>query len=173
MQQRLTIYSRLRAFHWKCTHGLVYANKELTRFGHKDTSNCTFCKTPGQTFEHLLNECNITAKFWLDLQGQFPNIFNPGEITDKARLTAMLWNDDELFVTRNYLMLLAKHYIYNCNLHDDEPSIQAFSRNVIKNEKVERTISSKKDKLDVHFEKWEPILNGLSIGIPNLYTDHL
>ena len=172
MQSDLTIYSRLRAFHWKMVHGLVYANKELFRFGHKEESNCFLCTTPKQTFQHLLASCPyIEGSVWRKLVQLFPNIITSEDLQEKAKVTAMLWTDDELFLTRNFLMLITKNYIYDCNLKEAKPSIQGLKSVLLSYEKIEKSIATKKDKLDRHFDKWEPILNAMSLGIPQYYSN--
>ena len=98
----------------------------------------------------------------------FPNIYNPEDINRQSKETAIL-ECDEMFITKNFLLLTFKKYVYDLNNREGKPFFSEFIKNLLLIEKVEKTIAGNKDKLEVHYNKWEPILNAMSLGIPLKY----
>ena len=165
MQTGLTISSKHRAFHWRQAHGLLYGNKHLHRFGYKSNSECHLCLTPKQTFEHLMIQCPVVTALWDEMQMTFSGVLAGGEITEKAKMTAILDCEDS-FQTKNFLLLCFKKFIYDCNINGTRPFICQFLEQLKRLEKVEKKIAESKDRLGLHYQKWEDILNSMSIGIP-------
>ena len=165
MQTGLTISSKLRAFHWRQAHGLLYGNKELNRFGFKRNSECQLCSTPKQTYEHLMIQCPEIKSMWKELATVFSSVFREGEMTEKAKITAILDCEDG-FQSKNFLMMCFKKFIYDSNINEVRPQFCQFLERLKRLEKVERKIAESKNKSEVHFRKWEDILNAMSLGVP-------
>ena len=155
---QVTTSTKLRAFHWKLTHGLVYANKMLFKFGYSDESNCFLCTTPNQTFEHLLLECPLIEEFWNTIENEFPNIFSY-KISDLDKeLGDPVSGDDDTFMDKHLLLLIIRNYIHHCNLNENKPSFTGVACHIRYFERIEYDIASRKGHLDSHFSKWEEIL---------------
>ena len=161
----LTVSTKLRAFHWRLTHGLLYGNKQLHKFGIKDDSNCNLCTTPLQSWQHLMTECSTTRTFWDMIEAEFANIFD-ARITNLEKEIGSINEDDDMYIQKNLLLLIVRQYIYHCNLDDISPTIVGLISKVRFYERIEYDIASRKDSIDKHFAKWEEILHCLSIGTP-------
>ena len=163
---KLTNSTKLRAFHWRTTHGLLYGNKQLSRFGIKDDSNCNFCTTPLQTWQHVMTECSTIHTVWRVLEVEFGDIFNDG-ITNLGKELGALDEEDDMSLQKNLLLLIARQYIYKCNLEDETPTAAGLLAKIRFFERIEYDIASRKNAVELHFAKWEEILHCLSIGSPN------
>jgi len=163
---KLTNFTKLRAFHFRTTHGLLYGNKQLHRFGIKEDSNCNFCTTPLQTWQHIMTECSTTNTVWRVLEVEFADIFN-ARITNLEKEIGFMEDDDDMSLQKNLLLLIARHYIYKCNLEDKIPTKTGLLAKIRFYERIEYDIANRKSSVEMHFAKWEEILQCLSIGSPN------
>ena len=162
---QLTTNTKLRSFHFRLTHGLLYGNKQLNIFGYKDESNCQLCTTPLQTFQHLLIDCPAILELWNRIEKEFSNIIDE-PLTNKEKELGYLEEDEELFIVRNLLLLIVRFYIYKCNLDNIEPTYTGLIIKLRYYEKIEHDIATRNDTVENHFLKWEEILNSLSLGTP-------
>jgi len=161
----ITTCTKIRAFHFRLTHGLLYGNKQLCRFGYKEESNCFLCTTPLQTFQHLLIDCPFIAKLWQDIENEFGNIIDQ-PITNIEKELGCLDENDEYFVDKNLLLIITRLYIYQCNMEESIPSLMGLTCKLRYYERIEYDIEMRKNSVDNHFIKWENILNSLAHGIP-------
>ena len=143
----------------------MYGNKQLHRFGIKENSNCYFCTTPLQTWQHIMTECSSINTFWSMVEAEFNDIFID-RITDVEKELGTLGEDD-LNLQKNLLLLIIKQYIYTCNLDEVMPTMAGLMAKIRFYERIEYDIASRKNAVEMHFAKWEEILFCLSIGIPN------
>ena len=162
---QLTICTKLRAFYWKLNHGLIYGNKQLHRFGIKENSNCHFCTTPLQTWQHIMIECSAIQTIWCMVEAEFSSIFND-RITDVEKELCAFDNDDT-HTQKNLILLIVKQYIYKCNLDEVSPTWAGLIAKIRLLERVEYDIGCRKNSVESHFAKWEEILFCLSIGTPD------
>ena len=162
----LTTNTKLRSFHLRLTHGLLYGNKHLKIFGYREDSNCQLCTTPLQTFQHLLIDCPVILQLWNKIEQEFPNIFDE-PLTNREKELGYLDKDEDLFIIKNLLLLIVRFHIYKCNLDKIEPTYAGLISKLRYYERIEHDIATRKDKVENHFLKWEEILNSLSLGVPN------
>ena len=60
----VSIDAKMQSFILQYLAGLTYANKDYHRFGHLESSKCTFCDEVTQTRDHLFLDCLKVSKFW-------------------------------------------------------------------------------------------------------------
>ena len=161
----LTTSTKLRSFHIRLTHGLLYGNKHLNKFGYKEDSNCQLCTTPLQTFQHLMIECPIILQLWKKVEDGFANVFE-APLSNLEKELGCVDENDECYIAKNLLLLIIRKYIYHCNLDEITPTFAGLISKVRYYERIEYDISARNDSVERHFSKWEDILNSLSIGIP-------
>ena len=60
--------------------------------------------------------------------------------------------------TKNYIIILAKYYIFRCKYATEIPNFNAFKMYLFRKINIEKHIAQSKDKLHIHNIKWEPFL---------------
>jgi len=162
---QITTNTKLRSFHIRLTHGLLYGNKHLNLFGIKENSNCQLCTEPLQTFQHLMIDCPAITQLWKKIEREFSNIIVAPLLNVEKEL-GILEEEEEYFYDKNLLLLIARRYIYQCNLDETIPTYAGLICNIRFYERIEYQISTQNDSVEKHFLKWEEILYCLSIGNP-------
>jgi len=161
----ITTSTKIRSFHVRLTHGLLYGNKQLNKFGYKEESNCQLCTTPLQTFQHLMIECEAIADLWRRIEREFSNIFEE-PLSNTEKELGCVEKEDEYFISKNLLLLIVRRYIYQCNIDGTNPTYAGVISYLRMHERIEYAIASRSDAVEKHFLKWEEILNSLHIGTP-------
>jgi len=111
-------------------------------------------------------ECPAIAEFWKTIEREFPNIFDTA-ITDLDKELGNTRDEEEdTFIDKHLLMMIARKYIYQCNIDETEPTFTGLACQLRYYERVEYEIAVKHDGVDNHFAKWEEIRSSLSLGIP-------
>jgi len=110
-------------------------------------------------------DCETIAQLWRRLEKDFSNIFEE-PLTNIDKELGCADKDDEQFFTKNLLLVLARRYIYQCNIDETTPTYAGTISYIRMNERMEYEIASRNDAVEKHFLKWEEILNSLSIMTP-------
>ena len=82
-----------------------------------DSPQCTFCKNEIEFLEHLFYSCEITRSFWVALRSWLMECNINLEPLSVVNVLFGIFIADEDFVIVNYLILVAKFYIYCCQLY--------------------------------------------------------
>ena len=160
----LTTTTKLRSFHIRLSHGLLYGNKHLNIFGYKEESNCQLCTAPLQTFQHLMIDCEPISQLWRRIETEFANIFSE-PLSNSEKELGCMDKDDEYFIGKNLLLLIIRRYIYQCNLDENIPTYVGAISYLRMYERTDYYVAEKNNSVEKHLLKWEDILNCLSIGI--------
>ena len=64
-------------------------------------------------------------------------------------------SDDNL---ANHILIVLKHYIHLCRTNDAIPSVAGFKARIIDTEYLEKQIATRRNKIDLHNNKWQKIL---------------
>ena len=78
-----TIDSYTRMFHFKCTHNILYLNRQLHSMGLAENRLCSYCAVQDETISHLFYECPKTVDLWTQLQHRLSGIQLP-DITPQS-----------------------------------------------------------------------------------------
>ena len=125
---RTTVDTKLRWFQLRLLHRILSTNRYLYLCKIKDSSSCTFCRNEEETIIHLLWSCPVVQSFWKKLQNLLQNkCFNCNHLILSEYLVIFSSQDN---VTTDkvidFIILLAKFFIYKCRFKEVEPEIQAF-----------------------------------------------
>ena len=150
-----TIDSKLRSFQFKISHNIYYTNIELHRDGISETQSCTFCNNTPETIHHLFLDCQFVAPLWILLENIFEHKIENLTVFEKNFGT----KDDESGFSNiiNHMLILVKYYIHVCKVFSKLPSIFGFKAKIKSVENIERAISIRKQKLELHESKWQNI----------------
>ena len=119
---------KLKWFQLRILHRLLPTRKYLYNCKIIDDPMCNICQVETQTIQHLFWDCEIVKKFWND--------FNQ-LLTSKCQHCNALSLSDSLILFGykegtetdyglNYILLLAKFYIYTISMTNARPTIQGF-----------------------------------------------
>ena len=125
----LTKDTHLKWFQYRLQNRILATNTYLTKIGIKNSESCSFCNTQRETLKHLFYECDIVKNFWDSVkdwfnlkipQHTFPNL-TPAETIFGLTNT----QDAEII---NWIILVAKKYVYYNRIKNSVPCIQVFEK---------------------------------------------
>jgi len=151
--KRHAIAMRQRSFAYRQLVMGLYTNKDYFVFGYKESPKCTFCNEPRQDFEHLFLACATVNSFRSAVAARWPMVMTP-PLWLSLPLTAE--SQDERAMA--YLTIELNAYIHRTNWLGGELSIPALKATIRQSERTESKIALSRDKITIHAEKWQPIL---------------
>lgn len=157
-----TIDTKLREFQYKYIMRIVPNNVFLFKCKLVPSNLCDFCSMATETVKHMFWECYIIQKFWVELH-RYLNIkgiqtrpltfqmisFGTFEIEPETRKRNVI----------NYLMILAKYYIFKSKCNKLLPSFVNFVPFLQQKIDVEKIIATQKNKLGIFNNKWSEFLS--------------
>ena len=115
--------------------------------GYAESHLCSPCKRENETVSHLFCNCTFTQQLWKKATALEPSIVILG-----------VWNiENENNVLLDHVVLLFKYFIYKNRTNKHAINIHALKNYIKFLQKIEQRIARKKDRLEKHFTKWEPI----------------
>ena len=119
---------QLRWFQMRVLHRILNTRKYLHECKIVDDPVCNFCQTEVQTIQHLLWSCSIVQKFWTELSLLISSNCQHCVHLTFSEVLVIFVNKEGLETDfgLNYILLLAKFYIYKAYLKDVIPNIQGF-----------------------------------------------
>ena len=154
----ITIDTKLRAFQYKYLMHIVPNNKYLFKCGLVESNLCNFCNRSVETNEHLFWECSCVQTFWeyirqfiLDKMPLIRHFYLNYESISLCNINLINTNVSQCI---NFIVLLAKYFIFKCKYQNDLPNGIVFKQYFIRYLHIEKTIAYIKDKSEVHERKW-------------------
>ena len=140
-------------------------NEKLNHIGLVESPSCTFCREAAESVEHLLFSCKISSDFWKHVLSWLRdnNVF-VGTI-DESDLILWKFNIVNDFILINHILLLGKYYIYCRRCLNSLPTLRAFIARTRRVYNIELHIARIKNKLLVHFQKWEKLIKALMCNL--------
>ena len=163
-QHKITKDSKLRWFQYRLLQRILSTNTFLCKIGIKQDNKCTFCNNCPETLIHIFWECSIIQNFWKNLETwlkggcvhirslnltKYDVIF---QIQDRQRTDNVL----------NFIILLAKSYIYNMKYKNKIPQLISFQKWLLFNYNTEKFIAYSNCMWDKFNKIWQPYNNIIS-----------
>ena len=143
----------VRAFQYKVLHSILFTNTKLFKIGFVREDKCSFCKSQSETLSHLLFDCKKTRSFWRDLEFYFYSLSKKFvHLTLKDVIVGIIIIKCPLL---NYLLLIAKTYLWDCRRTQILPNITGFKLKVKNKYETEKYICTKNNTLDKFNKKWK------------------
>ena len=118
----------LKAFQYKVLNSILFTNKKLRKIGYIQDDKCSLCKTDSESLYHIFFECRHTKQFWKEFQYYYYTLTREFIcLTLQDVITGILYTNCPLL---NYLILIAKLYLWGCRRNQTLPVITAFSSKV-------------------------------------------
>ena len=148
--------TKLIAFNFKLIYRIIATNDFLKRINISEDNKCTFCKSENESIEHLFYDCNITSQFWYRFIDHFAPFYpNIAHLSKKE----IFLGSEQLDCLCNFLLILAKYYIYTCRFNMKNPSMYAFKQIVAMHKNIEKYSAKINKKEDQFLQKWTSIIN--------------
>ena len=122
---------KLKWLQIRIVHRIVAANVVLMKMGIVNCSKCTFCEDDKDSIDHIFWQCSCIKRFWQILERKLNkkcNITFQARIIQNLNLFGLGESDnsvktDEVF---GFIILFAKHYIYQCKNNMCLPRVDIF-----------------------------------------------
>ena len=145
-----TTEPHLREFQFKILHNYLPLNDKLYKWKISACFRCSYCFISAESDVHLFCHClftkiyNLEIKQWLamcnvNLPNCDDNIILYG-ISPSTKHNTLL----------NHIIMLFKHFVYNCRSNIKSLNLHNFLLKVQENEKIEFKIAKKGNKLFLH-----------------------
>ena len=133
--------TKLRVFQFKFLHRRIATNDFLCKIGIKQVDSCSFCEETTETLVHLFWKCKYTQAFWKKvLEWMSQNIVNLKDSVFSPFL-CLGFIENVSNVLLHHLLLIARHYIYTCNLKNSIPKLQVYLQLLLTPMKIEKKIA--------------------------------
>ena len=128
------------------------------------------CNKYPETVIHLFIRCEKVAPFWIEVEDFMKN-FSEEEI--HFSVDTVLWNRiivDNPYHVKNFICLLAKHYIYKKKWQEKPLNVHEFKSLVYEIKNREKYIATVNGKLQLYAKKWNDtqVLDQIQISQNNV-----
>ena len=124
LPHEVTFEPYLKVFQYKVLNSILFTNKKLSKIGYIQDDKCSLCKTDSESLYHILFECRHTEQFWKKFQYYYYTLTREFVcLTLQDVITGILYTNCPLL---NYLILIAKLYLWGCRRNQTLPVITAF-----------------------------------------------
>ena len=137
----------LKAFQYKVLNSVLFTNKKLCKIGNIQDDKCSL-----EFLYHIFFECRYTKQFWKEFQYYYYTLTREFIcLTLQDVITGILYTNCPLL---NYLILIAKLYLWGCRRNQTLLVITAFSSKVKIKYETEKHKCVKTNKRDKFNKKW-------------------
>ena len=126
-----------------------------------DSPLCSLCNREVETVPHLFLKCGQSENLWLSTQKWCNSTLKLPHLSEKVIHLGWLF-DEPNWILVNQIILLYKYFIHlkpddtmRVNFH----AFKSFLGYILR---VEKSIAKNRNKLTLHYGKWEPISHLLS-----------
>ena len=154
----VTIESSLRSFQYKILNNILYLNERLFKFNIVDSLLCSLCGAYNESIKHLFCTCTVTQRLWHQLRSWLYKVISFPTLEPKTVTLGLPSETTSNYILINHIILLFKRFVFvkrKEKKHIGFNGLKAFIKNV---ENTENQIASRKQKADIHYKKWNPIL---------------
>ena len=138
----------MRAFQYKVLNSILFTNTRLFKIGFITEDKCSFCKSDSETLGRLLFDCIKKKSFWRDFYSLSKEF---AHLTLKDVIIGIIITECPLL---NYLLLIAKTYLWDCRRTQILPNITGFKLKVKNKFETEKYVCMKNNTLDKLNKKW-------------------
>ena len=144
----------VKAFQYKVLNSILYTNTKLCKIGFIADDKCSFCKFDPEILRH----CVFTKLFWKDFEFYFYSLSN--EFFHLTLRDVLLGIVDLECPLLNYLLLIAKLYLWDCRRSQILPRIAGFKIKIKIKFETEKYICTKNNTLNQFNKKWAGLCPG-------------
>ena len=164
---KVTSDTNIRWFQYRLVQKILSTNSFLYKIGITQNNTCSFCKIDTETLTHLFWDCNVIKQFWHDIQnwlkGECVHINDLN--LSKTDIIFGIDNQRRADAVINFIILLAKQFIYRMKYKNAVPLIQIFKKVLLLQYNVEKFLAYSNCNWTKFNQKWMPykqMLNRIS-----------
>ena len=142
----------------RIVHRIIGTNVILQEMGIVDNHNCSFCSEEKDSITHMFWRCKFITEFWISLEEILKRkceaVINL-HLTENIVLfgTEAHFESDTVF---DFIILLAKQYIYRCKTNQCRPLTTIFMKILKARYAVEKYISVMQSNVYKFNDNWMP-----------------
>ena len=142
---------------FRVLHSILTTNRSVSKYKVDQDSKCSFCGAHSETIIHLFWDCTFAQSFWSCIASMF-NKRCTNSKNFKFTKNLVIFGKCEVIKTDkicDFIILLAKFYIYRCKVQNQPPRIRTFMSELYERYTVEKLIY----KNSIEFRNnWAPYL---------------
>ena len=123
-----------------------------------DSPLCSLCKREAETVPHLFFKCGQSEILWLSTQKWCNSTLKLPHLSEKVVHLGWL-SDEPNWILVYHIILLYKYFIYLKRDNTTQMNFHAFKSFLGYILRIEESFARNRNKLTLHYEKWEPILH--------------
>ena len=150
--------TKLQSFQYQVINRYIACNYSLFKWGKADSPLCADCNTI-EDIEHLFFRCHNVNSFWIAFKVFWQKCY---QFTVEVKMEDILFGmsngmDLPEIYALNFCILMAKKFIYECNIDGKAPIFKHYLFRLKNRLIVEKLISIKNEHLSKFNERYEPI----------------
>jgi hypothetical protein len=154
--------TQLQAFQYRILHRFLTCNKWLNDRSLVDSNMCNYCDNI-DTIEHYIFECANVKQFWSKLENWWNDTSKHKAILTLKHVIFGLYYDINHFANINYIILLAKFYIYRQRYAEKDINLNHFIIILKSRLTIERMICENNNTLTTFDKKWSEIWEAVTL----------
>ena len=125
---KYTKSTKLIEFQFRFLHQTLATNVSLVKMRYKDDIRCTFCHDEAENFTHLFWFCSKVELFWKHLIAFLKdrNFLSNGYPLNNPVVLGLKPDTSKNKSTINFVLLLARFYIWLCRSKGNIPTFENF-----------------------------------------------
>ena len=151
---------KLKDFQFKINNKILVTKSFLHRINLIDNNTCSLCMEYPETIKHLFFECEKVKQFWNLFKEWLNDVTNIEVDINNEKMLILSWHKKNSLL--NYLLVVAKYYIYKTKFVQESISILGFKAILKKKFEEEKYIAKINDKYAKFIGKWSSLYTVLN-----------
>ena len=151
---------KLKDFQFKINNKILVTKSFLHRINLIDNNTCSLCTEYPETIKHLFFECEKVKQFWNLFKEWLNDVTNIEVDINNEKMLILSWHKKNSLL--NYLLVVAKYYIYKSKFVQGSISILGFKAILKKKFEEEKYIAKINDKYTKFLGKWSSLYTVLN-----------
>ena len=149
-------------FQYMILNNILYLNQRLHRMNLVESPLCSLCKREIESIFHLFLKCEFSARLWAETQRWCSPAIALPQLTEKIVYLGWFSNAPQTILI-NHILLLYKYFLYSKrNRKEETEFLMLFKFYIRYIVKIEERIAKRKNNLNAHFSKWDPLMGQTS-----------
>ena len=146
--------TKLRMFQFKTNHNIIYTKDKLKRAKITIDDLCYLRKSEQHTIQYIFLKCSHVALFWNEFFNWWSQVSSENiQLPDSTNLHGPT-NPPKYHQPLSLALLVAKYFIYKCNLNEQPLLFSMFKIQLRENIMTEIYIAIKNKTAKLFDEKW-------------------
>lgn len=145
---------KLKDFQYKINNKILVTKSFLFKINKADNDLCEYCSNHSESIYHLFVQCEKAKQFFNELKIWLSANSN---LTIELNEKNILFSYEEGYQIKNYLLIMAKYYIYRNKFFRNELNLNCFLSMMERNFKTEKYMACINNNISDFLSKWSPL----------------